>query len=197
MLYSIVKYAVNGLMRLFFRMEVNGFENVPAEGAFILAMNHKSNFDPIAAIAACPRQLTFMAKEELFKFKPLGAFLKKFGAFPVSRGKGDIGAVKTSFAILKSGNPMLIYPQGHRMKNGERGTAHNGAVMIAHRMQTPIIPLCASGEYKFMHKVTLTFGKPVELTEYYGQKLDSQKLKELSEVLLDDIFSYEVKAIEK
>lgn len=193
MLYGVVKNAVNGIMRLFFRMEVRGIENIPSDGAFILAMNHKSNFDPIAAIAACPRQLTFMAKEELFKFKPFGSFLKKFGAFPVSRGRGDVGAVKTSFAILKDGKAMLIYPQGHRMKNGERGKAHNGAVMIAHRMKAPIVPLCASGEYKFLHKVILSFGEPIDFSEYYGEKLDSDKLRELSDELLDNIFSYEQK----
>ena len=193
MLYNIAKAAMNGVMHLFFRIEVNGRENVPSEGAFILAVNHKSNFDPIAAAAACPRQLTFMAKEELFRFKPVGAFLKSLGAFPISRGRGDVGAVKAAFSILKRGDAMLIFPQGHRMKNGERGKAHNGAVMIAQRMETPVVPLCISGKYRFMSKITVTFGKSIEFTECYGQKLDSQKLQELSDGLLDNILSYEVK----
>lgn len=193
MLYDVVKAAMNGVMHLFFRFEVKGTENVPSDGAFILAVNHKSNFDPIAAAAGCPRQLTFMAKEELFKFKPVGAFLKSLGAFPISRGKGDVGAVKAAFSILKNGEAMLIFPQGHRMKHGERGKAHNGAVMIAQRMKVPVVPLCISGEYKFMHKITVTFGSPIEFTEFYGQKLDSQKLQELSDDLLDNILSYEVK----
>ena len=79
------------------------------------------------------------------------------------------------------------------MKNGERGKAHNGAVMIAQRMEAPVVPLCISGKYRFMSKITVTFGKPIEFTEYYGQKLDSQKLQELSDGLLDNILSYEVK----
>ncbi len=193
MLYNIARFGVRTVFRICFRLSIKGKTNVPAKGGFILAVNHKSNLDPPMAAACCPRKLRFMAKEELFKNRLFGWFIKCLGAFPISRGKGDIGAIKGAFAILKGGDVMLIFPQGHRIKEGERGKAQNGVAMIAHKMQVPIVPLCISGEYKAFGKITATFGTPIEFTEYYGQKLDAKKLQELAEGVLDNILSYEVK----
>ena len=193
MLYNIAKYGIKCVFHICFRLSVKGKHNVPKKGGFILAVNHKSNLDPPMAAACCPRKLRFMAKEELFRNKLFGWFIKSLGAFPISRGRGDIGAIKGAFAILKGGDVMLIFPQGHRMQEGERGNAQNGVAMIAHKMEVPVVPLCISGEYKFLGKMTATFGEPIEFTEFYGQKLDGQKLQELAEGVLDKILSYEVK----
>ena len=193
MLYNLAKNLVKIIFKIGFRLKINGKENVPKDGAFILAVNHKSNLDPPMAAACCPRRLRFMAKEELFKNPFFGWLIKNLGAFPISRGRGDVAAIKGAFAILKGGDVMLMFPQGHRMKDGERGNAQSGVAMIAHRMEVPIIPLCISGEYKPFRKITVTFGKPIEFSEYYGQKLDSDKLQELAEGVLDNILSYDVK----
>ena len=187
MLYTIATRLIKVLLLLGMRIKVVGRENVPKEGAFILAVNHKSNLDPVIAGAFCPRQLTFMAKEELFKNPVFGGLIKMLGAFPVSRGKGDVGAIKGAFAILKNQKAMLMFPQGHRMKDGQRGTAQTGVVMIAHKMQVPVVPFCISGEYKFWGKMKLTFGEPIDFSEYYGEKLDSSKMHELAEGVLDSI----------
>ena len=187
MLYTIATRLIKVLLLLGMRIKVVGRENVPKEGAFILAVNHKSNLDPVIAGAFCPRQLTFMAKEELFKNPLFGGLIKRLGAFPVSRGKGDVGAIKGAFAILKNQKAMLMFPQGHRMKDGQRGTAQTGVVMIAHKMQVPVVPFCISGEYKFWGKMKLTLGEPIDFSEYYGEKLDSSKMHELAEGVLDSI----------
>lgn len=187
MLYEIAKGIVSVIFTLGFRVKVTGRENVPESGPFILAVNHKSNFDPAIAAVYCPRKLTFMAKEELFKNPLFGGLIRRLGAFPISRGKGDIGAIKGAFSILKDGRALLMFPQGHRMKNGQRGKAGTGAVMIAHKMQVPVVTLCISGEYRFMGRLHLTFGSPIEFTEYYGEKMSGETLKELSEGLLDKI----------
>ena len=107
MLYTIATRLIKVLLLLGMRIKVVGRENVPKEGAFILAVNHKSNLDPVIAGAFCPRQLTFMAKEELFKNPVFGGLIKMLGAFPVSRGKGDVGAIKGAFAILKNQKAMV------------------------------------------------------------------------------------------
>ena len=119
MLYSFVKAVCLVLMKILFRIKVVGKENV-IDGGVILAAIRKSNWDPLAIIATCPKQLASMSKKELFKFKPLGWILKKVGAFPVNRGKGDIGAVKTALKILNEKKPMMMFPEGNRMLDGTR-----------------------------------------------------------------------------
>ena len=89
---------------------------MPAEGPAILAMNHRSNFDPVMAALTCPRQLRFMAKSELFEPKVFGSLIRKLGAFPVHRGKGDLAAIKAAFNIFKAGEVMLMFPEGGRVK---------------------------------------------------------------------------------
>lgn len=189
MLYRVACFLIGFAFRLVFRIRVTGRENVPKEGGCILAVNHKSNLDPVIAGAYCPRRLRFMAKEELFNNRFFGWLITQLGAFPISRGKGDIGAIKGAFSILKNNEMMLMFPQGHRMKKGERGKAQCGVSMIAHKMQVPIVPLCIGGEYKLFKKITLSFGKPIEFSEYYGQKIDGEKQQELADKVLDAILS--------
>lgn len=193
MLYDVVCAVLRFLFIFAFRIKVSGRELVPNDGGFILAVNHRSNFDPVMSALYCPRHLRFMSKEELFKNPIFGGLIKKLGAFPVSRGKGDVSAIKGAFSILKSGEVLLMFPQGHRMKSGQRGKAQTGVSMISHKMRVPVVPMCISGEYKFMRKINIHFGKPIEFSEYYGQKIDGEKQRELAEQVLDKIFELEVK----
>lgn len=189
MLYNLAKILVRIAMLFCFRIKIEGKENVPREGAAILAVNHRSYFDPVMSAIACPRSLKFMAKAELFENPIFGGLIKRLGAFPVHRGKGDVGAVKSAFAILKSGGVMLIFPQGKRIKDGSKGKAHSGMAVIAQKMQCPIIPTWISGEYKWMHKITITFGKPISMEEYYGQKLNGQETQLIADNILDTMYS--------
>jgi 1-acyl-sn-glycerol-3-phosphate acyltransferase len=170
MLYKFVQVVLKALLTLLFRIKAVGKENVIDDGV-ILAANHKSNWDPLCIIATCPRQLASMSKKELFKFKPLGWILKKVGAFPVNRGKGDIGAVKTALAILKQEHAMMMFPEGRRILDGTRGEAKAGVAMLAHRAQVPVLPIKICGKFRLFSKITVIYGEPVYFDEYYGEKL--------------------------
>lgn len=189
MLYFFLSGIAKGITHCIFRVKVVGRENVPKDGGMILAVNHKSNLDPVFAGAYCPRKLRFMAKSDLFKNKLFGGLIKKLGAFPIQRGKGDIGAIKGAFSILKNEDAMLIFPEGHRIKNGKRVKAKVGVSMIAIHAQVPVVPLCIGGEYKLFHKVTLTFGKPMTFEEYYGKKPDNEILQTLADDVMQTIYS--------
>lgn len=171
-----------------FNLKIEGRENIPDKGAAIIAPNHRSNFDPVLTGIGCPRQIRFMAKAELFDIKIFGALISKLGAFPVHRGKGDVGAVKAAFAILKSENLLLMFPQGKRIKDGSRGKPKTGVTVIAHKMQSPVIPVYISGNYKFRSKVRVIYGKPISFEEYYGKKLDDETTNKLTEKIYDGIF---------
>lgn len=187
MFYKVCRVIVRFVMLFVFRLKFVGQENLPAEGGVIVAFNHKSNFDPVMAGLSCKRKLRFMAKEELFKNPLFGALIKALGAFPVRRGKGDIGAIKSSLKILGEGNVMLMFPEGHRIKDGRKVKAKPGVALIAQRAQVPVVPVCISGEYKWMHKITVTYGKPISLEEYYGQKLEQEKIQQIADNVLDEI----------
>ena len=188
MLYSFVKILCKIILGLFFGIKTVGRENV-IEGGIILAANHKSNWDALSIAGTCPRQLAFMGKKELFKFKPFGAILKKIGAFPVNRGKGDIGAVKTALTILKQEKAMIMFPEGTRVRNAPRGEAKPGVAMLATHAKAPVVPVKIDAEYKLFKKITVTYGEPIYLDEYYGEKLTVEKMQELSESIMDKVFA--------
>lgn len=171
-----------------FRIRCTGRENIIKSGGFILAVNHKSFLDPILAGIACPRQLSFMAKAELFKNKFFGGLISRLGAFPVHRGAGDINALKTAFKILKNDGAMLIFPEGGRVKAGQKKRAKSGVAVIAQKMNVPVIPVHIDGDYKWMRKITVKIGEPISFDEYAGQKLSSEELQALADNVLNKIY---------
>ncbi len=185
--YGFAYVIVSAVIRMLFKVRVAGAENVPKDGGAILAVNHKSNWDVIAVGTTCGRKLSFMAKSEMFDTKLKSKFFSALGAFPVKRGMGDIGAVKTSLAILKQGNMMLMFPEGKRVRGGKRVRAKTGAVMIANRSEVPVIPVNISTEYKFRKPLTVTYGEPIYYKKSDFGKISSENLQELSDKLLDRI----------
>lgn len=188
MFYAFVKIVFKFVFLVLFRIKTVGKDRV-IEGGTILAVNHKSNWDPLAIWATCPRQLAYMAKSELFKFKPFGALLKAVGVFPVHRGKGDIGAVKTALSILKQEKPMVIFPEGRRVKEGERCEIKPGVTMLATHAKVPVIPVRICGKYRLFHRITVIYGEPIFLDEYYGEKLTVEKMQSLSESIMQQVYS--------
>lgn len=188
-LYTVGKGVMGVVTRLLFRIEVSGKENIPMNEGLILAINHKSNWDVVVVGITCPRKLNFMAKAEMFENKIFGRFFSALGAFPVKRGKGDIGAIKEAMDILNRRHVMLMFPEGKRIRDGRKVKAKTGAVMIANRANVSVLPVCISGNYKLWSKVKVTYGKPISYPkEEYG-KISSENLQELSDKLLDTIRS--------
>ncbi len=189
MFYWVCVRLLQFLFLFAFRVRRTGVSNVPINGGAMLAVNHKSMLDPIVAGITCPRKLHFMAKAELFKNKFFGKLIKTLGAFPVNRGAGDIGAIKAAFKIFNDGNMMLIFPEGGRVKNGQKRRAKPGVAMIAQRASVPVIPVHIDGEYKWMGKITVRYGAPITFEEYKGQKLSTEEIQNLADGVLDKIYS--------
>ncbi len=187
--YTFGKKFTGGLSHVMFRVRKTGIENIPTQGPVILAVNHKSGLDPIAVGITCPRQIRFMAKAELFHNRFFGKLISSLGAFPVHRGKGDIGAIKAAFGIFKEEGVMLIFPEGGRItKKHPELRAKPGVIMMAQRAQVPVIPVLIDGRYRWMGKITVRYGKPVTYEEYKGQKLSGEKMQELADELLKKIY---------
>lgn len=189
--YRFAKVLVNIFTRCIFRIKRIGVENIPEYDSAILAVNHRSNWDVVMVGVTTPRDIKYMAKAEMFKNKFLGKFFSSLGAFPVKRGRGDVSAIKGSLSILSKKNIMLMFPEGRRVKNASRGQAKAGIAMIATRAGVPVIPVHIIGNYRFMSKIKVIYGKPIVFEENFNKKLTMDELQGLSNDILDTIYKLE------
>lgn len=180
--YSLAVSVVSSVLKVVILFKIRGKENVPSDGAFLLCSNHRSNIDPVLVAAGCKRKLTFMAKEELFKVFFLGHLIKALGAFPIKRGRGDAAAVMATLKIMKRGGATLIFPEGTRMKNGQRKKVNAGIIRLAIQSGVPIVPA-------YVTKNTVTYGKPISYEEHSGDVQDSEKMQTLADNLMDTIYA--------
>jgi 1-acyl-sn-glycerol-3-phosphate acyltransferase len=125
--------------------KVQGRGYLPKDGAFILAPNHISYFDPPLVGSFVPRRLHFFAKQELFKVPILGAIIKRTNVHPVKRGVFDRGAITTAVKILQAGNPLTVFPEGTRGSCGKFLPPKPGIGMIARKAEVSIIPCYIEG----------------------------------------------------
>ena len=185
--------------KLIYRMKYVGRENVPENGAYILASNHRLATDPIMLGMGLKRQVLFMAKEELFKNQFLSWFLRKLGAFPVSRGKADTGSIRHFENALENGALMGIFIEGTRSKDGEFLPPKNGCSLIAWDTKTPVIPVCHT---KIGSRTVFHFGKPLSLEDMGFEKGGAREFRNASRVIMDhikalraeDLANYEAKS---
>ena len=119
MLYAMLKIIFQLLFRIVFRARVIGAENLPQQGAVILAANHMSNWDPPFLACFMRRHVAYMAKEELFEHPVFGAAIRACHAFPVKRGAADRAAIKTAVEVLKLGHCLGLFPEGTRSRTGK------------------------------------------------------------------------------
>ncbi|MDD6736126.1 MAG: lysophospholipid acyltransferase family protein [Clostridiales bacterium] len=189
MFYCIAKAILRFLSMFVFRIKTVGKNNVIKEGGAIFAVNHRSCWDPVLVALTSPRRLSFMAKSELFKNKLFAAIIKGLGAFPVHRGKGDIGAIKTALTILNQGKIMMMFPEGKRVKDGEPIDIKPGIAMIAAHAKVPVVPVCITGKYHWLSRITVNYGEPVYLDEYYDERLSVEKLQEISTSLMNRVYA--------
>ena len=168
-LYKFVQFVFIPVLSVFYKLKVHGLENLPSDGRIILCSNHISNLDPVFLGMIVKRQIFFMAKEELFRFKFFGNFLKKLGAFPVKRGKGDVSALNNAKKILSNGNILGIFIEGTRSKTGELLKPKPGAAMLSQATASRVIPVCIktsnNKKVRFFSKIYISFGKVVEFSD--------------------------------
>lgn len=175
------------IFRLFYRWQVIGRENVPADGSVILCANHISLWDPPLLGCGIERMVHFMAKEELFKIPVISFLITRFGAFPVKRGAGDRAAIRSTLKILEEGKILGIFPEGTRSKTGEVGQGMSGIAMFAMKSDAQVVPVAIVGPYRLFRPVTIIYGKPIDLSSYKEGKSSGETLKEVTELIMQNI----------
>lgn len=168
--YSIAKVFIKPLFAAIYNIRVKGVENIPLEGGVLLCPNHIGAVDIINIGAFCPRQITALAKKELFSVPVLGQIIKWLGAVKLDRGGSDVGAIKTAISVIESGRTVTIFPQGHRYPGVNPATTEpkDGASLIAYRAKCDVIPVAINmkgAKYSLFRRTEITFGKPLSFSD--------------------------------
>lgn len=166
--YPFVRAIVTLPTILVYRLRVLGLENVPRQGALILAPNHFSQMDHFFVGARLRRQIRFMAKSQMFGPPLLTYVYKHGGVFPVRRGHHDEEAIETARQILARDEMLLLYAEGGRSRSKQLGQPKAGIGRIALETGAPVVPVAIHGSetvrgWKRLQfpKVTVQFGEPL------------------------------------
>ncbi|UJP11211.1 1-acyl-sn-glycerol-3-phosphate acyltransferase [Microbacterium sp. KUDC0406] len=185
-----------------------GRDRLPRQGAFVLAPNHYTEFDPIIvalAVWRMHRLPRFMAKESLFRVPVVGWVLKNTGMVPVARTSSATAAKQTmaqSKELVEHGRGVIVYPEGTLTRDPElwpmRGKT--GAVRLALAGDIPLIPMAHWGAQEIMprygkkisfwpprKRVQIIVGDPVDLSDLRGRAGEQAALTEATRRLMDAI----------
>ena len=190
MFYKVFKALCRFWFGLILRTRVIGAENIPKEGAFILAANHVSNWDPPFLGTFIAREVNYMGKEELFKNPIMAWICRALHVFPVKRGAADKTAIKTAVKILKDGKCLGIFPEGTRSKTGKLGKAESGVSLIAAMTKAQIIPAAIVdtekifSKEKFLPRLAVVYGKPMKFS---GSTKDKEALANFAQDIMSAI----------
>ncbi len=168
--YGFTRFVLSIVLPFLFKFDVQGIENIPENGAVLLASNHFSGWDILATAFSMKRMLHFMAKSEYTKSRFLTWLFTKLEAFFVNRGEGDTEAIRNCLAVLKANQALIIYPEGHRSEDHKLIKAHEGFALIALKSGAPVVPVSVWGSelvlrkgYHWPHQpvVHIRFGQPL------------------------------------
>lgn len=182
--YGLSRWLLWVALRFKLPIKVFGVENVPVQGGVLIASNHASYLDP--PLIGCPiksRPVRFMARDTLFKNRFMSWFYQRVGVVPLSREKGDIGAMKTAIQLMKSGHCVALFPEGTRTGNGELQKAKSGIGFLIHKAGVPVVPTYIGGSFHAFprgaskinrHPVTISYGKVISTDELMICKTDGK-----------------------
>lgn len=173
-------------LKVVYRLEVHGLENVPKDNKYIVCPNHLSSIDPPMMASIMPRNIAFMAKKELFDIPFLRWWLDWLGAFAVDRENLSPSTIKTAEKIKESNWVLGIFPQGTRCEPGEIHDISKGFAGLARLTKCNILPVGIIGSHEFKKvpfsgKIIINIGKIIP----YNKDLDAVKnewIKQIQEL---------------
>ncbi|HUG15496.1 MAG TPA: lysophospholipid acyltransferase family protein [Thermomicrobiales bacterium] len=197
-LFVATRFFFVPLLGIVLRLRIRGLKNVPKRGGAIVICNHLGWIDPVLLMAASPRPILFMAKEEAMNIPVARWFARQAGTFPVKRSSPDRKALRHAQSRLESGLLVGMFPEGTRSTTGGLKNPFDGASLVAARTGAPIIPCAVLGTEALpgsasrdssqggYPRVTVVFGEAFTLateTEDGGRR----SLDELTEAMMIEI----------
>jgi 1-acyl-sn-glycerol-3-phosphate acyltransferase len=174
--YWITRTVCGFFFNLGFKTRIVGIENIPHRGAYLLASNHVSYFDPPLISGTTPTPLYFFARKSLLKNWWFFLLHKGLNVIPVDLDGNNVAAVKIAIRMLKEDKPLVIFPEGTRAVDGQLKRGRSGAGFIACQTQVPVVPVRIFGTYEALDRkttkpkwgmpLTVVISKPLKPEEY-------------------------------
>lgn len=160
----LVRFTLRPIFRLLFRLlcriEIEGRENIPQEGAYIIAHNHISLFEPPFIIAFWPKAPEGISGADVFERPFFKFFVKAYGAIPVHRGEYDRQVIENTLTVLRAGKALMIAPEGGRSHAPGLRQARAGVAYLMDRAQVPVLPVGIIGSTDDMFSRAIRFKRP-------------------------------------
>lgn len=194
--YKVIHLFMTCVRPLFCRLEIEGRENVPQSGGYVLTCNHTMGPDFLVIGYASPDQVYFMAKQELFEVNPMLTWLFHVnGTFPIRRGEVDMDAVNHAIDLVKTGHALGMFPEGTRSRTGKLQRGRSGAARIAIQAQVPVVPAYVHNASAIFERRNYLSLKPrAEITIRFGDPLwppldpnDSRALRQYTRQIMQAI----------
>lgn len=192
--YTIAYVVCQSVSRVIFHVSVKGREHIPKSGPFIAASNHTSFTDPPLIGSLIKREIAFFAKDELFHKILLKDLIKRLNAFPVKRDESSVSSIKTCIRILQNQKmPLLIFPEGTRIKTGQLGTPERGISFIAAQTKVPILPIYVENGERlldcalFQKRLKVRFGEAIQYNDYAPLVKEKKGYAELAQLIMSKI----------
>ena len=201
--YWLCKAVLGPLLRLLFRPYVTGAENLPVEGAAILAGNHTTFLDNFIIPLVVPRKVTFLAKSDYFtggglKGKAQKSFFSGVGMIPIDRsgGAASEAALRTGLQVLRRGELLGLYPEGTRSPDGRLYRGKTGVARMALEVGVPVVPVGLIGMFALqpagrrwpkLGKVEVRVGKPLDFSRYAGMEGDRFVLRSITDEIMYEL----------
>lgn len=195
--YGFCHYVFRVIFDIAFRGQIAGLDNLPKDGAFILASNHASHLDPPIVGSLIPHQVCFFARKTLWKKGFASWWLNIVGTIPVDRdGGSDVHAIKRVLQALKNDKVIILFPEGTRSQDGALQPARPGVGLLACRTQVPVVPARIFGSFDAFGRdgkihiptpVTVVYGKPIPASAYDDPKAGKERYQRASEHIMTHI----------
>ncbi|MFT4444540.1 lysophospholipid acyltransferase family protein [Parvimonas sp. G1967] len=186
-MYKFLLAIVSVLIKIIYRVRVNGIENFKDDKPIIISANHTHIFDPVILATLTKKQIFFLSKKEIFEKKLSAKFFTKLGVIPIDRENTDLKAIKSCFRVIRSGNILGIFPEGTRVKTIDIKNMKKGVALIALKNKVNILPIHIEGTYKIFSKITVDIYPMIEISNFENME-DSEAIDKLTEELFYKIY---------
>ena len=195
--YWITRTVCGFFFNLCFKTRIVGINNIPKRGAYLLASNHVSYFDPPLISGTTPTPLYFFARKSLLKNWWFWLLYRGFNVIPVDLDGNNVGAIRTAIRLLKEDKPLVIFPEGTRSVDGQLKRGQSGSGFIACAAGVPVVPTRVFGTYEALDKsrtkptwgmpLTVVIGKPIPPRDYDPGPKDKERYQKAVDYIMEAI----------
>ena len=183
----LMKHFFSFLETIVYRPKIVGKENLPKTEAALICPNHVHALDSAIIVAKFKRKVNVLAKEELYKNGFIRFIADIFGIYPVKPESKSMETIKISLRLLKNNEVLMIFPEGTRNGMAKGVKPKDGAIKLAIKSNTPIIPVGIQGSFKAFTKVKINIGKPIYYNEYKDEINNTELMDKLTDELMNEI----------